>query len=469
MRTILPPLALLLAGCPPSLDSQDSAGDSLPPTDTAETASPVFGWPPYEAVPSWIAEDHGYGTGAAWADIDGDGALDLVVSYGNDMSPGPLAVHLAREGSLGQEADWASTVEAYHAHLAVGDVDGDGLADVVVARFLGTDGFDAPGGISLYLNQGGYLPDEPSWESAAGFYCFSVALGDMDNDGDLDLAAATGEPYHHDAEPDLLFLNEGGAFTEPPAWQSAEPTWSMDVGFFDANLDGALDLAFARRGSPHAVHLNTGAGLAAGLPEGSPSLLAEGESFEGNSLDFGDVDGDGWPDLAVTDNQQLGGPGTVRLFAGPDLTLAWETAAPNADYSAVALADLDDDDDLDLAVGAWWGAIGVHRDEGGLEPEPSWAAQDDSVVAEAFALHDLDGSYSREVEVRGPGPLLALPRPCQVRATSTPGAQGDGYFSAPTTEQVTITCRWSPAPDLLVTDWTRGVGNTLFAHRPAEP
>jgi hypothetical protein len=462
MRTRLPLLGLLLAACP----SPDSGRDSLPAGDTGETASPVFGWPPYEAEPGWTATDHGYGTGGAWADIDGDGALDLVVSYGNDMEPAPLAVHLTHDGGLSPAADWVSAVTAYHGHLAVGDVDGDGWTDVVVARFLGATGFDEPGGVSLYLNQGGYLPDEPTWESLEGFYCFSVALGDIDNDGDLDLAAATGEPYRHDAEPDLLFLNEGGVFAEPPAWQSAEATWSMDVAFFDANLDGALDLAFARRGSPHAIHLNTGAGL----PEAAPSLLAEGDSFEGNSLDFGDVDGDGWPDLAVTDNQQLGGPGTVRLFAGPDLALAWETAAQGADYSAVALADLDADGDLDLAVGAWWGAVGLHRNEGGvLEPAPSWEAEDDLVVAEVFALHDLDGHDTGQVTVAGPGPLLPLPRPCQVVSTSADGAVGDGYFSAPTEADLAVGCNVSPAPDLLVTDWTRGKGNVLFVHLPAEP
>jgi hypothetical protein len=461
MRPLLPFLGLLLAACP----SPDSGRDSLPAGDSGETASPVFGWPPYEAGPGWTATDHGYGTGGAWADIDGDGALDLVVSYGNDMEPGPLAVHSTRAGALSPAADWVSAVAAYHGHLAVGDVDGDGWTDVVVARFLGAVGFDEPGGVSLYLNQGGQLPDEPTWESEEGFYCFSVALGDIDNDGDLDLAAATGEPYRHDAEPDLLFLNEGGVFAEPPAWQSAEPTWSMDVAFLDANLDGALDLAFARRGAPHAVHLNTGTGL----PEAAPSLLAEGDSFEGNSLDFGDVDGDGWPDLAVTDNQQLGGPGTVRVFTGPDFTLAWETAAPEADYSAVALADLDADDDLDLAVGAWWGAVTAYRNAAGLEPQPSWVAEDDAVVAEVFALHDVGGEDAREVEVRGPGPLLPLPRPCQVVSTSVDGAVGDGFFSAPTEAELTVGCRVSPALDLLVTDWTRGTGNIVFTHRAAEP
>jgi hypothetical protein len=374
-------------------------------------------------------------------------------------------VHYDHGGVLAPAADWKSTREAYHGHLALGDVDGDGWTDAVVALFLGEDGFDEPGGVALYVNQQGNLPEIPSWESATGFFCFSVALGDIDNDGDLDLAAAAGEPYRHDPEPSLLFVNEGGHFAESPAWQSAEPSWAMDVAFLDANADGALDLAFARRGAPHAVFLNDGAGL----PEAAPTLLAEGDDFEGNSLDWGDVDQDGWLDLAVTDNRQLGGPGTVSLYRGPDLAKAWENADESADQSAVALTDLDADGDLDLAAGAWWGAVRLYRNSGGLESEPSFTTADDAVVAEAFALHDLDGAEAIEVEVRGPGPLLGLPRRCQVLAASHAGAIGDGYFTAPTEAELTVTCRTSPAPDLVVTDWTAGAGNPLFSHRGPTP
>jgi len=462
-----PVLFLLLAtGCPHDDTAVSDSDSELPLMDSDTGDSPVTGpWPPYAIEPGWESEESGYGTGGAWADIDGDGALDLVIAYGNDMEPGPIAVHYARDGAIPETADWLSDGDAYHGQVAVGDVDGDGTTDLVTALFIGPMGFDSPGGVALYLNQGDSLPDNPSWQSAQEIYCFSVALGDIDNDGDLDLAAATGEPYYHDPEPDLLWLNDGGWFGDPPAWQSDDASWSMDVAFLDADGDGALDLTFARQDSPHVLYLNQGSGLDASLPETQPAWESEGTSFEGNTVDFGDVDGDGWLDLAISDNLQLGGPGTVSVYAGPDLERSWESADEPTHQSAVGLADLDDDGDLDLAAGAWWGALRLYRNQDGLETEPSYVSDSELPVMETFAFHDVDGDAAFDTVIQGVGPLLALPRPCQVTSSSVVGAVGDGWFSAPTDAEIELTCRLSSQPDLLITDWNRGRGNILFEHR----
>ncbi len=469
-----PLLLLLLTGCPgPDSGRLDSDSLILGDSDTGDSGTTAPSWSPYASEPDWEGSDPGYATGGAWADIDGDGALDLVVAYGNDMEPGPLAVHYAVDGALDDWADWKSEGDAYHGHIAVGDVDGDGFDDVVTALFVGPLGFDSPGGVALYLNQGGALSDDPSWQTSQELYCFSVALGDIDNDGDLDLAAATGEPYYHDPEPDLLWLNQEGWFEDPPAWQSDDDSHSMDVAFADIDNDGALDLAFARDGGPHAVYLNQGSGLDASLPATTPDLQAPGGSFEGNTVDFGDVDGDGWLDLVVSDNQQRDGAGTVSLYRGPDLERSWESADAPAYQSAVGLADLDDDGDLDLAAGAWWGALRLYRNRGGrnqdgLETEPSFVSASDAPVMEAFAFHDLDGAAATERVIQGSGPLLALPRPCQVLNASVDGAVGDGWFSAPTSDTIEITCQVSSEPDLAITDWNPSMGNELFLHRGAQ-
>ena len=394
----------------------DTDADTDTDTDTDTEAPPI--WPPYEPTPSWTSLDPGYATGAAFADIDGDGEHDLVVANGNDMLEGPILVYYADgAGGLPTTASWESDEIAYHGKLAAGDVDGDGLVDVVAAVYLGDAGFDEPGGVVYYRNDGGELPAVPTWRTSVAFYCFGVALGDIDGDGDLDLAAATGESYYHDPEPDRLFRNEAGAFVEPAAWTSAVSRHSMDVAFLDADDDGWSDLAFASIGAPHAIYLNEGAGT--GLPGLTPSVDMPGASFEGNTLAAGDINGDGAVDLVISDNDQQGGPGTVRAYCGPSFETCWESADTPTYQSAVALRDLDGDGDLDLAAGSWWGPIRFYRndlsdgDDAPFEDTPS-AVTDTETVVETIVFHDVNG---------------------------------DGK------------------DDLLATDWTPDHGNDLYFHR----
>jgi hypothetical protein len=283
--------------------------------------------------------------------------------------------------------------------------------------YLGVDRFDSPGGVVYYRNGGGELPASPTWQSSSAFYCFGVALGDIDGDGDLDLAAATGDAYYHEPEADRLFRNDGGAFVEPAAWTSAVPRHSMDVAILDVNDDGWSDLAFASIGAPHAIYLNEGAG--SGLPGLEPSIDLPGGGFGGNTLAAGDVNGDGAVDLVISDNDQLGGAGTVRAYCGPDFETCWESADPPAYQSAVALHDLDGDGDLDLAAGSWWGPIRFYRndlsdgDDAPFEDTPSAVTATETVV-ETIVFHDVNG---------------------------------DGK------------------DDLLATDWTPDHGNDLYFHR----
>jgi len=443
----------------------DSDSDTDTDADTDASTEPDS-WPPYEQTPSMTTQDPGYATGAGFADIDGDGRPDLVIADGNDMDPGPLRVYLTGEdGALPTAASWSGSADAFHGHLATGDVNGDGLDDVVVSVFLGPGGFTEAGRVALYLNQGGELAATPSWTSADSFFTFSVALGDVDNDGDLDLAVATGESYYHGPENDRLYLNEGGAFAEPAAWIADDLSYSFDPVFADLDGDGALDLAFARSGGPHAIYLNTGDGL----PETSPAWEAPGGVFEGNTADFGDLDGDGWIDLVISENNQLYGTGVLNAYCGPDFDLCWTSEDPAEMQSAVALADLDGDGDLDLAAGAWWGALRFYRNltaapgELALETVPSHTTLTSTVV-EAIVFADLDQGETWEEVVEGEGPLVELPRRCRVIDASVEGVAGDGYFSTAETGPVSVTCELTSAPDLVASDWTPDHGNDVYIH-----
>jgi hypothetical protein len=430
-------------------------------SDTADSAvdSVVdWSWPALVQQPTWESEEDGFATGAGFADFDGDGDPDLLVAYGNDIQRGPLGLYSSDGGSLPISASWLSETRHYYGHLAIGDVDNDGDPDAVVSRFLGDEGWEEAGGVEVWLNDNGLLT--PGW-TAEGFHSFSCALGDIDLDGDLDLVAAAGEPYHNEPQGNRVWFNNGdGTFTL--AWTD-EAAWTMDVALFDADGDGWLDVASANMDSPHTIQRFNGQGF-----EEYWSAEGPAERFEGNTLDFADVNDDGYQDLVVSDNIQLGGIGTVSLYCGPDFGRCWESVDPERYQSAVSLEDVDGDGRVDLVAGAWGrgdfggDAVRIYRNtDDGLETWPSWTS-DSQGVAEAFAWADLDGTGSL-LDVEHPGGLYRVPQGAEI-AELSPGLVSDGRHV--TGEGGTITLVEPVPRDLAVSNWNKTVGNFLFTRAP---
>ena len=407
---------------------------------------------------AWESLETGVATGVGWADIDGDGYAELVVAYGNDIQQGPLVVYDNVDGELEERASWQSVSKEYYGHLSIGDVNGDGLPDVAVSKFLGDTGFSDPGGIDVYLNIDGELEPTPSWQSEQRFFSFSCALGDVDNDGDLDLAVAVGETYYHEDSPapSVVYFNDGtGHFGEAPGWTSGVLGHAFDVGWADMDGNGWLDLLMANQVSGHAIYLNS-----QGVLDEEPAWVAAGEAsdFEGNSLDVGDVNGDGNLDLVVTDNNQISGLGTVRIWCGPDFEACWEPAE-TVDYaSAVSLEDVDGDGRLDVAVGSWWGRAEVYFNSD-LYPDhqAGWRSMEDAVI-EGFAWEDVDGSDWVERTLTGEN-LLAIPGRGRVLEV-VGGVSAGGWVSGPGALEV----RYLEAGerDLVLSNWEYEYGNRIY-------
>jgi hypothetical protein len=463
----LPILVLVLTGCAePLVDSGESTEvheETGPDTSSSipETLSSLG------ADPIWESQDQGVATGLGFADFDGDGDADLVVAYGNDIRAGPVVIYENQDGVLDELPSWEGARNRFHGHLSTGDLDGDGWVDLAVSVFLGDGGWDDPGGVDIYLNRQGVLSAEPDW-SASGFYSFSSTLGDVDLDGDLDLAVAVGEAYSHAPDRSRLYINDGsGNLGTEPVWTTESDRHSFDAAFMDINRDGYLDLAFANHGSAHTLYL----GGSDGLSE-SPDWEADGSHFEGNTLDWGDVDGDGFLDLVISDNEQMKGDGRIRIYCGPELAQCWESEDVSAMQSAVSLEDLDGDGRLELVAGAWlgegspsdgWGHFVRVYDQGeeGLGTQPAWWSTPGDIVVEAFAWADLDGSDFVEQVVEGEG-LVALPQRGRVLEVQG-GVAGDGYISGPGT----VWARYLEprSRDLAVSDWNLENGNLLFAQQ----
>jgi hypothetical protein len=348
---------------------------------------------PFNLQPDWVSADlSGVATGGAWADINNDGWLDLVVANGNDIERQKLAVYLNNgSGSLPLTPSWESADIDYHGHLDVGDINKDGFIDVVVSVYIGAAGFSQKGKIKMYLNNNGILSSTPSWTSADDFYTFSCALGDADGDGDLDLAAAGGESYYNRSEKNRIYYNNNGVLSSLPGWMSLSAGYAYDVEWADIDNDGDLDLIFAEEKGPNKLFLNYGdsIGTVPVWQSADPSLYA-------NSLFIKDVNNDFYLDLAVSDNNQLGGSGKFKIYLNNNgilSTTPYWTSAFSGYGSGITLGDIDNDGDNDLITGGWWQPCRIYLNSGGTFPQtPNWTSTSSSVV-EAIFLGDLDNDH----------------------------------------------------------------------------
>ncbi len=295
--------------------------DAPPPgvfTDASELLAIDFVQSPYpppdpEEPGGWVLEDF---AGVAIADLDYDGALDLVFTNGG----GPYRVYLtAGRGPGNYRGQDLHTSEQDPTRVTtVGDLNGDGNRDLVLVTRLEPTWLagDGKGGLGVET------PMIPPREVEVSI--FSVALGDINGDGWLDAYLGNQQDFSDPDDPytpgrEVLLLNDGtGGFTDASA---AIPKRKIDDLTFIASLidldnDGDLDVYEVNDARP----LDQ-----LGIGEGEP----DNDEAEGNRLYRNDgVDGDGRPILEdVTE-----GSGADTLIAGMGLAVG--------DYDNDGLVDL---------------------------------------------------------------------------------------------------------------------------------
>ena len=260
--------------------------------------------------------DTGYGMGTALGDIDNDGDLDLLVT--ND-GPNRLYRNNA-DGTFSDITDSAGIEGSrWSTSAAFCDIDDDGLLDLYIAN---------------------YVTNEPPYACASG-------AGEPDYCG----------PNAYRGVPDRLYRNDGARFVDISAASGIARTAHNGLGVvcFDFDGDARDDFLVANDGERNQLWINEGDGqfVDRGVRFGVATNI-EGDTEASMGIALGDVDGDLRLDALMT---HLGGETNTLYLADFTGLLLDSSALSGVGFPSVAdtgfgvaLADLDQDADLDLAV-----------------------------------------------------------------------------------------------------------------------
>ena len=326
------------------------------------------------------------GGGAAWLDYDVDGHWDLyLVDSGALPGVAPVrtpapgaganAMFRARPGGFFDRADGARVAHSgFGMGVTVGDYDGDGFVDLFVANF---------GPNVLYRNNGdGTFGDvtatmglgDARWGSSA-------AWGDLDLDGFPELYVANYLHYEvatahvcgdlprgkrsycrpelYDGVADVLYRNIGGrAFediTVTAGVANAADGKGLGVIIADTDGDRLPDIYVANDGTRNFLYVNRGAlrfddqGLFSGA-----GLSVNGAPQSGMGVDIGDLDGDGLPEIGVTNFEaqaiNMYRSTTPGLFLDETFRFGTGDRTWNTLGFGLVFVDLDGDGDRDMVI-----------------------------------------------------------------------------------------------------------------------
>ena len=314
---------------------------ALIPLSSSWAQSPLLG-EVHVMLPSFLDDTRA----AALGDVDGDGDLDAVLANGGGQQNrlfrnDGIGVFFDATPLLPPDADDTRAV-------AAGDVDGDGDFDLLFGNSFQQNRLHLGDGTGSFADATGQLPADMDVTTA-------LALGDVDGDGDPDLLL--GNDF---GLPSRLYRNGGtGVFSDATGQLPGDAGPTVSVALADVDGDGDLDALIGEGaflgsflfGVQDRLYFNGGAGVfsdATGLLPGDAHLTS--------SIAPGDVDGDGDLDLLLGSDDLLTGINLQnRLYlnlGGGAFADASGQLPPDAEATrAVALDDLDGDGDLDALIG----------------------------------------------------------------------------------------------------------------------
>lgn len=341
--------------------------------------------------------------GIGIADFNGDGWPDIFVPRGG-VGTDRLFLN-ARDGTFINEAA-ARGVDAVHAGNGVScaDFDGDGDVDIYVTSFgSGTDNLGQVGRHRLYRNDGDVFAEVAvaqgvSRTSTTSATAAGAAWGDLDLDGDLDLAVCG---YSASAAGNRVYRNDGAVFTDiTGAGFSVNATWGFQPLWTDLTGDGFPELLLAADFGTSRAFRNLRDG-SLGLATGQFGM---GIEHNGMGICAADFDRNGAVDALVTsiynDVPQAAQHNGNALYMNPGDGSCVQQAGPRG-----------------CVDGGWgWGVIAVDLDHDGWEDAVEvngrnageWASEQEYVYRNAggvFTRLGAESGFSLAADARCVGTL----------------------------------------------------------------
>ncbi|MBI2892628.1 MAG: phosphodiester glycosidase family protein [Deltaproteobacteria bacterium] len=359
---------------------------------------------------AWEATNlDGGGSSTMW--VAGNGVLNDP----SDGSQRTVANHLAiiaagREdpGSCDRSWEEAAVHSDSWGSRTTSDVDGDGDADVCARSSAGIVCALSLADGSTATIAGPALGDDTGWADPANYA--TLRMGDVDGDGRADLCARADAGVRCWLSDGAGFPTqiEGPAFSDQNGW--AQPRYYGTLRLADVDGDGKDDLC-ARSASDFRCHPSTGTGFAEPITAGDLSDGAGwGDPSRYGTIRMGDIDGDGLSDLCARSAGGMScwrssGDGFGAAIAGP----AWsdESGWSAIQYwSTIRLADVDGDGRADLcarAAAGWRCHLSNGEGFGEAIAGPGWS--DDTGWADyenysTIRLLDIDGDGALDVCAR---------------------------------------------------------------------
>ncbi|MBS4062745.1 MAG: T9SS type A sorting domain-containing protein [Bacteroidetes bacterium] len=289
---------------------------------------------------------------ASWGDFNNDGYPDLAVAGNSGSSV--YATRIYRNNGDGTFTDiQAGLTPVITPSIAWGDLNNDGFQDIIVVG-----GNNASEGTSkIYLNNG----NETFTEIASGLVSVTngaVAIGDLNNDGwaDIVIAGRIGS-FDYTAK---VYMNQGDAvFTEMPV--ALEPSRYSSISLADYSGDGFLDILIAGSNNSDVLQTRLYKNIQGTSFQFVPTPMT---GIIQGSVAFGDMNNDGLIDVILTgSNVSTGATRVTEIYLnqGNDVfTKYLGFAFPGLRRSSAYWGDYNNDGKLDVLVSGYFNVGDFH-------------------------------------------------------------------------------------------------------------